>query len=65
MRNVSGISGAAPIWRDVMLALHASAPPPDFPRPAGIYEMDVCVTDGKPATAECAQRRRELFARAP
>lgn len=64
MRNVSGISGAAPIWRDVMLALHASAPPPDFPRPAGIYEMDVCVTDGKPATAECAQRRRELFARA-
>jgi len=64
MRNVSGISGAAPIWRDVMLALHAAEPPPDFPRPPGIYEMDVCVTDGKPATAECAQRRREWFARA-
>ena len=36
MRAVSGVSGAAPVWRDVMLALNAEergAPPP---RPAGI-----------------------------
>lgn len=33
MRAVSGTSGAAPVWRDVMLALHASSPgkPPAMP----------------------------------
>ncbi len=34
MRAVSGTSGAAPVWRDVMLALHAGHPgkPPDDAR---------------------------------
>src|SRR3546814_16427816 len=33
MRAVSGTSGAAPVWRDVMLALHAGRPgkPPQMP----------------------------------
>ncbi|HWT41738.1 MAG TPA: penicillin-binding transpeptidase domain-containing protein, partial [Sphingopyxis sp.] len=33
MRAVSGTSGAAPVWRDVMLALHAGGPgkPPTMP----------------------------------
>ncbi|WP_426258342.1 penicillin-binding protein 1C [Sphingomonas sp. DC1600-2] len=36
MRAVSGVSGAAPVWRDIMLSLNAEergAPPP---RPAGV-----------------------------
>ncbi len=34
MRAVSGTSGAAPVWRDIMLALHQGAPgkPPPSPR---------------------------------
>jgi penicillin-binding protein 1C len=36
MKAVSGTSGAAPVWRDVMLALHANSPGKAPPRPAGI-----------------------------
>ena len=41
MRAVSGTSGAAPVWRDLMLALndgHTVAPPP---RPAGIEQRAI------------------------
>jgi penicillin-binding protein 1C len=36
MTRVSGTSGAAPVWREVMLALHRNAPGRQPPRPAGI-----------------------------
>ena len=45
MRAVSGTSGAAPVWRQVMLALHARpAPPP--PRPIGIEHRAVTFDAG-------------------
>ena len=36
MKAVSGTSGAAPVWRDVMIALHRGSPGKAPPRPAGI-----------------------------
>jgi penicillin-binding protein 1C len=36
MKAVSGTSGAAPVWRDVMMALHRGAPGKAPPRPDGI-----------------------------
>jgi penicillin-binding protein 1C len=36
MKAVSGTSGAAPVWRDVMLALHANNPGKAPPRPPGV-----------------------------
>ncbi|MFM9828690.1 MAG: penicillin-binding protein 1C [Sphingomonas sp.] len=36
MRAVSGVSGAAPVWRDVMLALHPDGDSVEPPPPAGI-----------------------------
>ena len=36
MRAVSGTSGAAPVWRDVMLALERRGALPPPPRPAGV-----------------------------
>ena len=36
MKAVSGTSGAAPVWRDVMMALHRNAPGQAPPRPDGI-----------------------------
>ena len=36
MRAVSGTSGAAPVWRDVMLALHRDRPGRQPPRPADV-----------------------------
>jgi len=41
MRAVSGTSGAAPVWRDVMLALHQDRPGHQPPRPAGIAGSSV------------------------
>ncbi len=36
MKAVSGTSGAAPVWRDVMMALHRGTPSKAPPRPAGL-----------------------------
>jgi penicillin-binding protein 1C len=55
MRAVSGTSGAAPVWRDVMLALHAGAPGKPPERPKGIEERQINFAD------HIEQARREYF----
>ncbi len=53
MQQVSGISGAAPVWRDVMLALHADRPPIAPKPPVGLVAQDVSFDDGRePARRE-------------
>jgi 1A family penicillin-binding protein len=46
MRQVSGINGAAPIWQDVMEALHQALPVRLFARPPGLVEVNVCTGSG-------------------
>jgi len=41
MRNVSGVTGAAPVWVDVMGALHRSAPSPAPTPPPGVVDARV------------------------
>lgn len=41
MRAVSGTSGAAPVWRDMMLALHAARPSRPLPMPDGIERRTI------------------------
>ncbi|MEZ4868401.1 MAG: transglycosylase domain-containing protein [Caldilineaceae bacterium] len=60
MLDVSGIDGAGPIWRDLMLAAHPQAPPP-FPRPAGIDEVTICAPSGLLPTRSCPRTRQERF----
>ena len=55
MRAVSGTSGAAPVWRDVMLALHQGAPGKPLPRPPGIEEQAIRFAES------IEQPRREYF----
>ncbi|WP_420853406.1 penicillin-binding protein 1C [Sphingomonas panacisoli] len=55
MRAVSGTSGAAPVWRDVMLALHADQPSRAPAMPAGIEERTIAYT------GNIEQPRREYF----
>lgn len=57
MRAVSGTSGAAPVWRDVMMALHAGHPGQPPKRPAGVEVRPVTL----PGTRE--PPRREYFLR--
>jgi penicillin-binding protein 1C len=41
MRDVSGVSGAAPVWREVMSWLHRNAPSPPPEPPAGVQAATV------------------------
>src|SRR5690606_20108291 len=53
MRAVSGTSGAAPVWRDVMLALHADRPGRAPARPGGVEARRVAFADGiEPARSD-------------
>jgi membrane peptidoglycan carboxypeptidase len=46
MRDVSGITGAGPIWHDFMTdALH-NEPVEQFPRPDGVVQVEVCADSG-------------------
>ncbi len=60
MVGVTGIDGAGPIWRDIMLAAHPTAPPA-FTRPATVAEVTICAPSGLLPTQECPRLRRENF----
>ncbi len=61
MRNVTGITGAAPLWHDVMEMAHVGLPERAFHRPEGLVEVEVCALSGlRPSTA-CPHRVTELF----
>jgi 1A family penicillin-binding protein len=53
MRHISGVTGAAPIWRDIMEELHKARPVRNFIMPEGLVKMTVCADNGLlPAVAE-------------
>ncbi len=60
MRNVSGVSGAAPIWNAVMQSAHRR-PPPAFRRPDGLMEATVCADSGLLPEAACPHHKQEIF----
>ena len=49
MWNVSGVSGAAPVWQDVMHYLHAGAPAPQPAAPSGVVAQAIRYQDGAEA----------------
>ena len=61
MRNVAGISGAAPIWHDFMrMALRGKAAG-TFAQPAGLVRREICAVASPLSTASCTQRSIEIF----
>ncbi len=52
-RDVTGISGAAPIWNDVMELLHKGRPNKQFARPDGLKQIGVCAIDGLNPNGDC------------
>jgi len=59
MRDVSGISGAGPIWHDFMVSVLRDTPPREFARPAGLVRVEVCADSGLlPAPIDGSRRAR-------
>ena len=46
MRHVSGVTGAAPIWNDVIQQLLKTHPAREFPQPPGLAQETVCAING-------------------
>ncbi len=61
MRDVTGVSGAAPIYHDFMETVLQGVPVSDFTVPPGITHETICPLTGLPPTAACPQRRDEVF----
>jgi penicillin-binding protein 1C len=61
MRQVSGITGATPLWNRIMLHLHEDQPPGDFPPPQGVKKLAICATTGLKPTANCTSVVQEYL----
>jgi len=58
---VSGITGAAPIWNDIMDSLLAGKPPKDFPVPKGLIPVKICAVNGLLTCPNCPQEKTEYY----
>lgn len=61
MVDVTGVSGAAPIWNAFMREVLNGKPQLNFAEPPGLVRREICAMSGLLATAECPRRRVELF----
>ena len=61
MNGVTGITGAAPLWRDVMEVAHRGLPVRGFTRPDGLVEGEVCALSGQVPNPDCPHHIIELF----
>jgi membrane carboxypeptidase/penicillin-binding protein PbpC len=61
MEHISGVMGAAPIWREVMEKIHQTLPVRWYTEPPGMVRVEVCATSGLLPTPYCPERVKELF----
>ncbi len=61
MRDVTGVTGAGPIWHQFMRAVHTGLPEKTFPRPAGLSKVEICSLSGKLPTEVCPYHFSEWF----
>lgn len=61
MINLSGVSGAGPIWHDFMREALAGKPESVFTAPPGLTRVEVCVPSGQLPTPLCPRTRNEWF----
>ena len=61
MNRVAGSVGAAPIWHDIMEEIHRGLPIRQFPKPAGIVELNICKDTLLPSCNDCSESLREVF----
>ncbi|MEO1402690.1 MAG: transglycosylase domain-containing protein [Cyanobacteria bacterium J06635_1] len=61
MRQVSGVTGAAPLWARIMLHLHEQRGPGTFPTPTGMLKRPICALTGLKPTKDCPSVVEEFF----
>ncbi len=63
MQNVTGLSGAAPIWNAVMRKYHEGLSPEWYERPAAVTTRTVCQPSGLLPSGSCppSSQRAEIF----
>ncbi|MGJ3238774.1 MAG: penicillin-binding protein 1C [Anaerolineae bacterium] len=61
MIDVTGISGAGPIYNQFFRQIMVGQPVLDFPRPEGIVRAEVCTLSGLLPSENCPLRRLEWF----
>jgi hypothetical protein len=65
MENITGLTGAAPLWSEFMrlaVKLLTGDNPSTFVRPPGIAERVICSVSGTEPSKWCPEQRSELFA---
>jgi penicillin-binding protein 1C len=61
MRQVSGVTGAAPLWNRIMLHLHEHQEPAGFLPPKGLVQLPICAISGLKPTPDCSSVVQEYF----
>ncbi len=61
MKNVTGLTGAAPIWHEVIRKALEGTPKRDFVRPDGLVQREVCTLSGLLPTPYCPHTHTEWF----
>ncbi len=61
MRQVSGVSGAGPIFRDIMLTLHRNSLPLPTIKPEGLITQSICTISGSLPNEFCPNQMTEYF----
>ncbi|NOZ21429.1 MAG: penicillin-binding protein 1C [Planctomycetes bacterium] len=61
MQNVSGITGAGPIFRAVMMAIYENRQPTWYDAPPGVERCDVCSLSGMRPGPWCPSTVNEVF----
>lgn len=60
-RLASGITGAAPIWNEIMTEILKDKDIEDFPRPEGMIEVEVCEANGLLPCDRCPKVVKQFF----
>jgi penicillin-binding protein 1C len=61
MINVSGVTGAGPLWNDFMRAVLANVPEEGFPPLPGVHQVEVCALSGLLPTPLCPRTKMDWF----
>ncbi len=61
MRDVTGLTGAGPIWHQFMRTVLTGRPKTPFPPPPGLDQVEVCALSGMLPSPACPYLRTEWF----